>query len=158
LDLPFFHHYRRIIALIILLVVVVPLFVGLWQLWAAHCGRRDFARLLAGDQRVSITQVKIEGYGIQSIELQDTLVVDYLSEMLRSAKPGEGDLGTGYHMSIHLSTGSDVVCVLWVPGTKKDQITLFFPLNTLGDPDRYAVALSEPVPDELQRVLNRLRD
>jgi hypothetical protein len=153
---------RRIIVIIILIVVIAPLLVIIGKLWADYRGRCDFASLLAGDHSIFIKQVKIEGYKmgykIKSIELHEPIVVNYLSEMFRSAKLREGDLSTSYDISLHLSTGSNVDCVLWVPATRKDQITLYFPLNTLGDPDKYAITLHEPVPDELKQVLDNIRD
>lgn len=141
-----------------LIIVTVCVCGGLWWVWSSERGRHDFTRLLAGDEGVAITRLEIKRYGYGHIDIRDAAALGYLSRMMRSANPREGELGTEYQMNVRLSTGRNANCVVFFPRNRVREITLFFPLDTLGDPVRYSVMLCEPVPEQLRNVLDRLRE
>jgi hypothetical protein len=140
---------------LVLIIVGVPS-LGLWWLHSVHGARRDFEMLLAGDQTVSLVAVEIESRSGRRIAIRDHESLSYLSAMCRSARPWEGEFGGGHAVTLQLSTGRSVyACVYVLP--RKDQITVFGPFGTDRDPVDYAISLREPVPRELDMVLDGLR-
>jgi hypothetical protein len=148
---------------VVILLIIVGVALGAWSCWQHNAADRDFERLLTGAPSVAIVRFECEGQG-RRIILTDSASLTYLSERFRSARKvrGNGDLselpdhGTGYNLSVRLSTGASIRCGLEVL-ERKDRLTVSFPLDTVSDPWYYSLSLPEPIPERLFAALAQMR-
>jgi len=143
------------------LLVVVPLVV--WAAWTharSVAARRDFQRLLRGDSDVALAaaMIDVQWFGMpkRQIVLEDPVAMRYLTERLQAARTGQSTSGSTYYMRLRLSTGLCTSCCLDLPA-QGDQMTIGFPIDTLGDPTYYRITLREPVPLPVSRAVSDLR-
>lgn len=126
---------------------------GWW--WGYHVAKRDFVRLLRGDNSLALVAVDFEGHGLR-IHVDDPASVSYLSIMLRSASEGANELGITYNMKLCLSTGGSVKCGLYLPELT-NRLIILFPIDEGGDGSMYTVELKEPIPKALTGIISLLK-
>jgi hypothetical protein len=145
----------RFFLLLPILFIVLVVLTYVFLHWKAAAANHDFERLLGGDAAITVTAMEISLPAGKRERVKDPELLKYLSEMFRHAEPHEGECGISYQVEFRLSTGKWVNCGIEIP-RRCDQITIVFPFNTMGDPDWYAVALSWPIPKDLDELLFKL--
>jgi hypothetical protein len=138
----------------LLVLAAVGLMAWGWYKYS-YAPRRDFERLLDGDENVAITAIRIRGHG-KYVFLDDPVSVNYLSKMFRSAKRRLGRPGMSYEADVYLAAGGPLLCGLSLPKAN-DHFSISFPIDSLtADPTGYLIFLSEPMPEPLADVLAQL--
>jgi hypothetical protein len=126
--------------------------------WRCRAAKHELERLLTGDTAISIRAMTITRPRdkAQVARLEDPAALDFLGEMFRHSVAHEGELGNGYDVDLELSTTRKISCGVYFP-SQADQLTIMLWDDVWIGGDTYAVTLKRPMPEELDKLLARLR-
>jgi hypothetical protein len=120
--------------------------------------RRGFEQLLAGNDRLRITSLLLEGE-IGRAVIDDLATTEYLTQAFRSAVPDRAEGGgMSYDATISLSSGGSVRCYIVFRGGQ-GEISVSEPIDVwlANDPfDFYLIRLPDPIPQRLLEAMPRL--
>lgn len=130
-----------------------------WRLSSYSRPRQEFMRLLAGDNGVHITSVKLAGEN-KRIVIDDPALTMYITGAFSFAVPDlDGSGGVSYDAAITLCSGDSVSCYIMFRD-KRGLISVSEPIDVAFGNDPlafYLIRLPEPIPDSLLEVLPRIK-
>jgi hypothetical protein len=145
-----------------LLVLAILAFVAAaaYGLYSFCKPRRDFRRLLSGDDHVELSSLVLMNHTRKRITVKDQASIEYLAVAFRSAQQGFEQSGGGRACAadVHLSIGY-TRCSILVPDDLKT-LTVNFSDELVPDAreNYYVVPLPRPMPPELAKALSELTE
>jgi hypothetical protein len=140
-------------------VAVVTIGLGCLLYWLfASVPRRQFDRLLAGDERVEITSVTITSNTQRSV-IDDPESLRYLTDLFRAAtheRSPSSISGTDFQLGLRMNTIGTYTASIHIPDDRNGFV-LRYPIDTFDDPGYYWLPFTQPAPATLRNALNQMK-